>query len=217
MRATIWNGIPHQVTVKSIPKPRLKTSEDALVRLTSAAICGSDLHIYRGLLGSKSPPWVLGHEGVGIVQEVGEAVQNVKPGDRVVVPCVHDDGVLNLDGVPNLASFGLGADFFNGDNGGIQGEEPGFFTTESQMLTRVRLSGVRSRPTGRYVSDPYPTLPLPRTLLHHGLGYLGHSMDVPRPLRLQARRNSRRLRCWTCRPAMRVQRSLPRRIARLCR
>ncbi|KAF1832696.1 GroES-like protein [Decorospora gaudefroyi] len=120
MRATVWNGIPYQVTIKSVPKPRLQTSEDVVVRLTSAAICGSDLHIYRGINGSATPPWVLGHEGVGIVQEVGEAVQNVKPGDRVVVPALPEDGVLNLQDVPVLAGFGFGDEF--GLRDGLQAE-----------------------------------------------------------------------------------------------
>jgi D-arabinose 1-dehydrogenase-like Zn-dependent alcohol dehydrogenase len=80
MRATRWNGDPLNLTLESIAKPHLLTSEYVIVRLTSAAICGSDLHVYRGVAGSATAPWTLGHEGVGIVQEVGEAVQIVKPG-----------------------------------------------------------------------------------------------------------------------------------------
>jgi threonine dehydrogenase-like Zn-dependent dehydrogenase len=97
MKATIWNGKPLHVTVKSVPKPTLQSSEDAIIRLTSSVICGSDLHVYRGLVGSTNPPWTLGHEGVGIVESVGEVVQNVKCGDRVIIPCTPDDGVLNID------------------------------------------------------------------------------------------------------------------------
>jgi threonine dehydrogenase-like Zn-dependent dehydrogenase len=122
MRATIWNGVPYQVDLKSIPKPQLKSSEDAIVRLTSSAICGSDLHIYHGLLGSASVPWVLGHEGVGIVQEVGEAVQSVKPGDRVIVSDIEDDGVLKLETVPNQLLFGVGSELGVGKNDGMQGK-----------------------------------------------------------------------------------------------
>jgi threonine dehydrogenase-like Zn-dependent dehydrogenase len=123
MKATVWNGKPLHVTVESVPKPKLLSSEDAIVRLTSSAICGSDLHIYRGVLGSTNPPWVLGHEGVGIVESVGEAVQNVKRGDRVIVPCTPDDGVLNIDRlVPSLESYGNGEEF--GSNDGMQGMIP---------------------------------------------------------------------------------------------
>jgi hypothetical protein len=124
MRATVWNGIPFQVTVKSVPKSRLLTSEDAVVRLTSSAICGSDLHIYHGILGSSNPGWVLGHEGVGIVQEVGEAVQNVKPGDRVIVSGVPDDGVLKLQDIPVVEAYGLGTELGIGDSEGLQGKLP---------------------------------------------------------------------------------------------
>ena len=121
MRATVWNGVPFQVSVKTVPKPRLLASEDAVVRLTSAAICGSDLHIYHGVLGSSNPGWVLGHEGVGIVQEVGEAVQNVQPGDRVIVSGIPDEGVLKLQDVPSIVIFGIGEDFGIGDHEGMQG------------------------------------------------------------------------------------------------
>lgn len=120
MRATVWKGKAFHVSIENIPKPNLLHSEDAIVRLTSAAICGTDLHIYRGISGSTNPPWVLGHEGVGIVESVGEAVQNVKPGDRVIIPAAPGDGVLNIDALlPPLESFGLGTDFGPGE--GMQG------------------------------------------------------------------------------------------------
>ncbi|KAH6611923.1 alcohol dehydrogenase GroES-like domain-containing protein [Boeremia exigua] len=121
MRAVVWKGKTGHVSVDNVPRPKLLSSEDAIVRLTSAGICGTDLHIYRGIVGSTNPPWVLGHEGVGIVESVGEAVQNVKPGDRVIVPASPDDGVLNIDQlIPALESVGLGADF--GSSDGLQAE-----------------------------------------------------------------------------------------------
>lgn len=120
MRAVIWKGKPFHISIDNVPRPQLLSSEDAIIRLTSSAICGSDLHVYRGLLGSANPPWVMGHEAVGIVESVGEAVQNVKPGDRVVVPCTPDRGVLDLDSlVPPLEVYGTGAEF--GSNDGMQG------------------------------------------------------------------------------------------------
>lgn len=120
MRGVVWNGVPREVTIQNVPRPRLSSSEEVIVRLTSSAICGSDLHCYRGLLGSANPPWVLGHEGIGIVQEVGEAVQNVKPGDRVIVPGIFDDGVLKLDDVPLFVGVGFGNEF-GSSNEGMQG------------------------------------------------------------------------------------------------
>lgn len=120
MRTTVWKGKAFHISIENIPKPNLFHSEDAIVRLISAAICGTDLHIYRGISGSTNTPWVLGHEGVGIVESVGEAVQNVKPGDRVIIPATPDDGVLNINALlPPLESFGLGTDFGPGE--GMQG------------------------------------------------------------------------------------------------
>lgn len=122
MRAAIWKGKPFHVSIDTVPKPQLLSSEDAIIRLTSSAICGSDLHIYRGVLGSTNPPWTLGHEGVGIVESVGEAVQNVKPGDRVIVPCIPGEGVLDIESlVIPLEVYGTGAEF--GSNDGMQGTQ----------------------------------------------------------------------------------------------
>ena len=122
MRAVIWEGKPYNVSVKSIPKPRIVEKEDAIVRITSAAICGSDLHTYRGLFGSTNPPWQLGHEAIGIVTEVGSATDTVKIGDRVVIPGDINSGHFSLEPF-NLVDnpiFGFGPDF--GDLAGCQGK-----------------------------------------------------------------------------------------------
>jgi threonine dehydrogenase-like Zn-dependent dehydrogenase len=75
---------PHDVRVETVTDPKIEASTDALVRITRAAICGSDLHSYHG--ASPMPgPFVLGHEGVGVVEDVGSAVSRVRKGDRVVV------------------------------------------------------------------------------------------------------------------------------------
>ncbi|KAF2035307.1 alcohol dehydrogenase GroES-like domain-containing protein [Setomelanomma holmii] len=121
MRAVRWHGHPNHVTVDTIPKATLFTSEDALIHLTSSAICGSELHVYHGIAGSREPPWTLGHEGVGIVQEVGDAVQIVKPGDRVVVPCIPGDGKLEINPIPSGKVWGYGPDQ-NGNTDGLQAE-----------------------------------------------------------------------------------------------
>ncbi|MDO4916008.1 MAG: zinc-dependent alcohol dehydrogenase [Rothia sp. (in: high G+C Gram-positive bacteria)] len=85
MRALTWQA-PGKVEVIDVPKPTLQESTDALIRVTSTAICGSDLHLY-GVLGPfMGKNDVLGHEFMGIVEEVGSDVTNLKPGDRVVVP-----------------------------------------------------------------------------------------------------------------------------------
>jgi threonine dehydrogenase-like Zn-dependent dehydrogenase len=85
MKALCWHG-KEDVRVDTIPDPRILDPKDAIVRVTSAAICGSDLHLYNGfMLGMKSGD-VLGHEFMGEVVEVGTAVKKLKVGDRVVVP-----------------------------------------------------------------------------------------------------------------------------------
>src|SRR5258708_33117280 len=68
------------------PGPRIRKPNDAIVRLPASAICGTDLHLVRGTVPGMLPGTVLGHEGVGVVEEIGRAVRNLKPGDRVVVP-----------------------------------------------------------------------------------------------------------------------------------
>ena len=85
MKALTWQGI-NDVQIKDVPDPVLQDPTDAIVRVTSTAICGSDLHLY-GVLGAfLTPGDVLGHEFMGIVEEVGSAVTNLQVGDRVVVP-----------------------------------------------------------------------------------------------------------------------------------
>lgn len=121
MRAIIWEGHPHRIAIRSIPKPTLLAKEDAIVRITSAAICGSDLHTYHGIAGSKTPPWQLGHEGIGIVTAIGAAVQALKVGDRVIVPDGVDDGKLDMGpkGLNDYPIFGFGGGFWG--LGGMSG------------------------------------------------------------------------------------------------
>ena len=84
MKAAVIHG-PHKVTCDTIDDPRLKDPGDIILKVTATAICGSDLHIYSG--GIPQPrPMVLGHEFMGIVEEVGKEVKNLQQGDRVVVP-----------------------------------------------------------------------------------------------------------------------------------
>ena len=85
MRAVTWHGI-EDVRVTEVPDPTIVHTTDAIIRVTSTAICGSDLHLYTVLAPYLSPGDVLGHEFMGIVEEVGEDVTTVEPGDRVVVP-----------------------------------------------------------------------------------------------------------------------------------
>jgi threonine dehydrogenase-like Zn-dependent dehydrogenase len=85
MKAVVFHGIG-DIRLETVSEPKIEEPTDAIVRLTLAAICGTDLHFVRGTGGDMKSGTVLGHEGVGVVEEVGTMVRNLKPGDRVVVP-----------------------------------------------------------------------------------------------------------------------------------
>lgn len=85
MRAVVYHA-ERDFRVESVPDPTLQAPDDAILRVTSAAICGSDLHMYHGKILGMKPGDILGHEFMGVVEEVGPEVTRVKPGDRVVVP-----------------------------------------------------------------------------------------------------------------------------------
>jgi threonine dehydrogenase-like Zn-dependent dehydrogenase len=87
MKALCWHG-RHDVRVENVPEPKIINPRDAIVRITSTAICGSDLHLYDGYIPSMMPGDILGHEFMGEVVEVGRDCEALKPGDGVVVPFV---------------------------------------------------------------------------------------------------------------------------------
>jgi glutathione-independent formaldehyde dehydrogenase len=84
MKAVVYKG-PRQVAVEEVEDPTIQEPTDILVKVTSAAICGSDLHMYEGRTDT-SAGRVLGHEIMGVVEEIGDAVDQLQPGDRVVLP-----------------------------------------------------------------------------------------------------------------------------------
>lgn len=84
MKAVVYKG-PFEVAVEEVETPRLQRPNDVIVRVTSTAICGSDLHMYEGRTAAE-PGIVFGHENMGIVEELGEGVTSLKKGDRVVMP-----------------------------------------------------------------------------------------------------------------------------------
>ncbi|WP_435769547.1 zinc-dependent alcohol dehydrogenase [Nocardioides sp. SYSU DS0651] len=85
MRAVVWEA-PTKVGVHDVPDPQILNDRDAIIRVTSTAVCGSDLHLYDGYVPEVMPGDILGHEFMGEVVEVGRGVGNLAPGDRVVVP-----------------------------------------------------------------------------------------------------------------------------------
>ncbi|HKC75947.1 MAG TPA: alcohol dehydrogenase catalytic domain-containing protein, partial [Chloroflexota bacterium] len=84
MKAVVYKG-PNQVTVEAVEDPRIEAPTDVLVKVTSTAICGSDLHMYEGRTAAAAGI-VFGHENMGVVEEVGAGVATIKKGDRVVMP-----------------------------------------------------------------------------------------------------------------------------------
>src|SRR3954454_925332 len=85
MRANCWID-KKKVRVEQVPDPKILNSRDAIVRITSTAICGSDLHLYNGFVPTMEKGDILGHEFMGEVMEVGRSVKNLRAGDRVIVP-----------------------------------------------------------------------------------------------------------------------------------
>ncbi len=85
MKAVCWNGA-NDMRVETVPDPKIINPRDAIVKITTTAICGSDLHIYNGYIPTMEKGDILGHEFMGEVVELGSAVKNLKKGDRVIVP-----------------------------------------------------------------------------------------------------------------------------------
>jgi threonine dehydrogenase-like Zn-dependent dehydrogenase len=85
MKAVVFHDVGN-IRLEDVKEPTINKPTDAIVRLTASAICGTDLHMVRGTLPGMKPGTILGHEGVGIVEQVGSGVRNLLPGDRVVIP-----------------------------------------------------------------------------------------------------------------------------------
>ncbi|MET0492251.1 MAG: zinc-dependent alcohol dehydrogenase [Actinoplanes sp.] len=130
MRALTWQGT-QKVSVEDVPDPKIQEPTDAIVRITSTAICGSDLHLYDVLGMYMDKGDVLGHEPMGIVEEVGAQVTHIKPGDRVVLPfnisCGHcwmcSRGYFAQCETTQVTSQGTGASLFGFSK--LYGQVPG--------------------------------------------------------------------------------------------
>jgi len=85
VKAVVFHAVG-DIRVDEVPEPEIQEPTDAVVRLTSSAICGTDLHFVRGTMSGMRPGTILGHEGVGVIEQLGEDVRNFEVGDRVVIP-----------------------------------------------------------------------------------------------------------------------------------
>ncbi|OXM66583.1 MULTISPECIES: zinc-dependent alcohol dehydrogenase [Amycolatopsis] len=130
MKAVTWHG-KRDVRVEDVPDPRIEEPTDAIVRITSTGICGSDLHLYEVLGPFMGEGDILGHEPMGIVEEVGSGVTDIKPGDRVVVPfnisCGHcfmcDQGLQSQCETTQVTEKGKGGALFGYTK--LYGQVPG--------------------------------------------------------------------------------------------
>ena len=119
MKATVYRG-KEDVRVEQVADPSIEERSDAIVRITHSAICGSDLWFYRGY-EDWEPGWRLGHEFIGVVEDVGADVVTVKKGDRVIAPFAFSDGTCEFcrAGLPTSCHQG---DFWGRTNAGGQAE-----------------------------------------------------------------------------------------------
>ena len=91
MKALVYLG-KDKKALQECPKPEIKAPTDAIVKITRTTICGTDLHILKGDVATCQPPRILGHEGVGVIDQVGSAVIAFKPGDKVLISCISACG-----------------------------------------------------------------------------------------------------------------------------
>jgi threonine dehydrogenase-like Zn-dependent dehydrogenase len=130
MKAVTWHG-RRDVRVDDVPDPGIEEPTDAVIRVTSSGICGSDLHLYEVMGPFMGEGDVLGHEPIGIVEEVGSEVEQIEPGDRVVIPfnisCGHcfmcDQGLYSQCETTQVREHGKGASLFGYTK--LYGEVPG--------------------------------------------------------------------------------------------
>lgn len=128
MKAVVFHGIG-DIRLEEVDDPKIKESTDAIVELTASAICGTDLHMIRGTVSGMKKGTILGHEGVGIVEEIGKNVRNLSQGDRVVIPSTIGCGNCSYcrsgyyAQCDNANPNGEGTAFFGGpkDAGSIDG------------------------------------------------------------------------------------------------
>lgn len=95
MRALVYHG-PHQLVLEEKNRPVLVSTTDAIVRITTTTLCGTDLHILNGDVPTIADGRILGHEGIGIVVETGSEVKNIHPGDKVLISLITACGRCRL-------------------------------------------------------------------------------------------------------------------------
>ena len=166
MKAVVFHGIG-DIRLDNVPEPKIEHPNDAIVRLTASAICGTDLHMIRGTFSGMLPGTILGHEGVGIVEEIGANVRNLKIGDRVVIPSTIGCGSCSYcrtgyyaqcdEANPNGSSAGTA--FFGGpkDSGPFQGLQSEYARIPYANVGLVKLPQGVTDDQAIMLSDIFPT------------------------------------------------------------
>lgn len=166
MKAVVWQA-PGQIDLEEVPDARIEQPGDAVVRLTMSAICGTDLHMVRGTIPGMVPGTVLGHEGVGVVEAVGDTVRGFVPGDRVVIPsticcgnCVYcRAGYTSQCDNANSNGAEAGTSFFGGpeSTGPVNGLQASFARIPFAAANLIPLPDEVTDEQAIVLSDIYPT------------------------------------------------------------
>ncbi len=166
MKAVVWHGIG-DIRLDDVPKPKIQDPEDAVVRLTASAICGTDLHFIRGTIAGMKPGTILGHEGVGVVEEIGKDVRSFNIGDRVVIASTIACGTCSYcragyysqcdKSNPNGSAAGTA--FFGGPapTGPFDGLQAEYARVPFAHTTLVKLPDAVSDAQAILLSDIFPT------------------------------------------------------------
>ena len=166
MKAVTWHG-KRDMRVDNVPDPTIQEPSDVIVRITSTGICGSDLHTYEVLGPFMTEGDIIGHEPMGIVEEVGSAITNVVPGDRVVMPfqmsCGHcfmcDQQLFTQCETTQVREQGMGAALFGYTKlyGSVPGGQAEFLRVPQAQNTTIKVP--EGPPDDRfvYLSDVLPT------------------------------------------------------------
>ena len=191
MRAVVWNG-PKDVRVETVPDPVIEEPGDAVIRVTSTNICGSDLHLYEPLAPFMTQGDILGHEAMGVVEEVGPEVTELAVGDRVVIPfqvccgtCwMCERGLQSQCETTQVRDQGKGATLFGYSElyGALPGGQAEYLRVPQANYTHIKVPDGPPDERFVYLSDVLPTAmqavayadPTPGdTLLVLGLGPIG--------------------------------------------
>ncbi len=162
MKALVFKGV-NEIALEEVPRPRLEDDEDAIVRCLATTICGTDIHLINGKTPRMRPGQILGHEAVGVVEEVGEKVSRLKPGDRVVIPSTIACGRCAMcrqgEFAHCLTVLGGETAFFGGpeDAGGFAGLQAEYARVPFADIGPLRLPEDVDDEAALVLSDIFPT------------------------------------------------------------